>query len=158
MTELLAMARPAARRRFRILLPALFAGGALLGVLWPGHAGQLFWIGGLAGVWACFVCSAGSSPAAWLLPTLAAGAPILWFLGRQLDRLQADLTLWLVSFAVLSAGAGFVLLQGYEDLEQAIEFHGSLLAYGVCALQLGSYGATLVLLLVGAGQGTRAIG
>ncbi len=145
MTELLAYARSHARRRFRILLPALFAAGVLLGAIWPGHAGQMYWIGGIAGVWACFVCSAGSSAAAWLLPTLLAGAPILWFLGRLLDRLQADLTL----------AAGYFLIQGYADLEQAIEYHGSVMSFVVCALQLGSYGATFVALLVGTGQGGR---
>ncbi len=133
------------------MLPLVFAAGCCLGSLWPGHAGQLFGIGGLAGVWACFLV-ASEDPLTWLVPTLVGGVPILWFLGRLLDRLQAELWVWLASCCVVTLVAGYLLLQGYADFDSALAYHGSLLAYGVCAVQLGSYGATLLALVFGAGR------
>ena len=155
MTELVTLTRPAVRARFQWLLPAIFAGGCALGVLWPGHGGQLFGIGAMAGIWACFLSGVGTAPASWLLPTLLGGLPILWFLGRLLDRVDTDLRLWAALAAIGAVAAAYLLLQGHADLEVAIDHHGSLLAYGVCALQLGSYAATLLALMLGSWREVR---
>ena len=61
-------------------------------------------------------------------------------------------------FATLAQMAADHGLQGLSmgmsgDFEAAIAFHGSFLAYCICALQLGSYGATLVVLMLEAGRG-----
>ena len=130
----------------------MFAAGCGLGAVWPGHGGHLFGIGGLAGVWACFLV-ASEDPAGWLLPTMLGGLPLLWFFGRLLDRLRTDLRIWLGAMVVCAAVAGYLLLQGYGDLERAIEHHGSFFAYCVCAVQLGAYGATLLSLVLGASRG-----
>ena len=152
MTELVTMTRPAVRPCFQWLLPLVFTIGCGLGTLWPGYGGHLFGIGAIAGVWACFLV-AGDGAVGWLMPSLLGGVPLLWFLGRLLDRLHADLRLWLGALFVCAGIAGFLLLQGYADFEAAIEHHGSFSAYCVCAIQLGAYGATLLSLVVGASRG-----
>ncbi|MFY9341810.1 MAG: hypothetical protein WAT39_04940 [Planctomycetota bacterium] len=151
MTEILTRQRVAAGPRFAWLLPGVFAAATSAAAAFPGHGWQLFGIGGLAGVWACFLV-AGDGTAHWLVPTLLGGMPILWYLGRLLDRLHSELWVWLAALAVGTVAAGYSLLQAFPDLEAAVEFHGSFLAYCICALQLGSYGATLVALAIGAGR------
>ena len=42
-----------------------------------------------------------------LLPTLVVGVPLMWFLGRLLDRLHADVRIWLLAAVVGAATAGF---------------------------------------------------
>jgi len=142
-----------ARPRFLWLLPLVFVIGAVLGSIWSGQSGQLFVIGSLAGVWACSLVPSGEEAAGWLVPTLIGGVPVLLLLGRLLDRLRAELWLWTVAWLLVSGIAGYVLLQGYGDLEAAIAYHGSFLAYCICAVQLGSYGATLLVLMLEAGRG-----
>ncbi|MBL8733407.1 MAG: hypothetical protein JNN13_13635 [Planctomycetes bacterium] len=146
MTEIVTMPRPVVGKHFRVLLPVAFVVLSVLGAMVPGHAGKLFAIGALPGVWAGFLVTGGEQAGSWLLPTLLAGAPLLWFLGRLLDRLRADLTLWSVAAVVVTMGAGYTLLQGYADLEAAVLKQGSFFAFVVCALQLGCYGATVVAL------------
>jgi len=132
--------------RFVWLLPLVFAVGTVLGSFWPGHDGHLFFLGTLVGVWACSLFDVGNDVSAWILPTLLGGVPILLLLGLLLDRLRADLAPWLAVSLVVGAVAGFVLMQGHGDLDAARAYHGSFLGYAVCALQLGSYGGTLVVL------------
>jgi len=155
MTEIVRLPEPA-RARFAWFLPLVFAAGAALGSLWPGHGGQLFVIGSLAGVWACFLVSSGTDPVGWLLPTLLGGLPVVWLLGRLLDRLRADGRLFAIAMAIVAGLAGYVLLQGYGDLDRALEHHGGIAGYTICAVQLGSYGATLLLLAIEAGRGGAA--
>ncbi|MBL8754969.1 MAG: hypothetical protein JNK15_16815 [Planctomycetes bacterium] len=151
MTEIITRQQNATTRRFVIVLPVLFAVGSVFGWMFPGHGAQLFAIGGLPGVWACFLV-AGTDPGGWLLPTLVGGLPILWFLGQLLDRLRIDPWVWIATWALGAAVAGYVLLQQFADLDAAIEFHGSLLAYLACAANLGCYAATLLTLALGAGR------
>lgn len=143
------------RARFTWLLPIVFTVGALLGSVWPGQGNQLFVIGAMAGVWACFLLPSGTDAVSWLVPTLLGGLPVLFLFGWLLDRLRADPWLWGVALVVVGGLSGYTLLQGYGDLEAAIEHHGSFLSYCVCALQLGNYGATLLLLVVAAGRGRK---
>jgi hypothetical protein len=152
MTEIVTLQQRAPRPFFAVLLPLLFATCCALGVVWPGHGGQLFSIGALPGVWACFVTGSTGSTAAWLVPALAGGLPILWFLGRLLDRLGADPWVWAIALVAGTVLAGYLLLQHYADLEVAVDYHGSFFAFVVCAVQLGSYGATLLALAIGAGR------
>jgi hypothetical protein len=154
MTEIVSLKRATTRPRFAWLLPGLFVLASIAGSLFPGHGGQLFGLGSLAGIWACFLF-AGGDPTTWLVPSLLGGVPILWFLGRLLDRLRTDLVVWLVALAVVTLIAGYVLMQGYADFEVALEYHGSFLAFCICALQLGSYGATLLALVTGAGRSAQ---
>ena len=155
MTEIVTLPRQAVRSRLAWVLPALFAAATTLGALWPGSGGRLFCIGALAGIWACLLVDSTGGPSAWLVPTLLGGVPILFFLGRLLDRLQTDLRVWGIALFVSAALAGFLLMQDHVDLERAIEYHGSFWAYAVCALQLGSYAATLIALVIGAGSVAR---
>lgn len=155
MTELVTLPRPEAPRRFRWLLPAWFVVGCFAAVLWPGHAFQLFSIGALPGVWASMLLDAGGGALAWLLPTIAVGAPLLWFVGMLLDRLDTEIRLWLPIALFVAALAGYAILDRYTDLDAAVARHGTFASIAVCALQLGSYGATLVLLALGAGRGVR---
>ena len=155
MTEIVTLPREAVRPRFTWILPVWFAAASSLGVVWPGHSGQLFFIGALAGIWACLLVDSSGEPSAWILPTLVGGVPILFYLGRLLDRLQSDVRVWSMLLLLVAAIAGFVLLQGFRDLEHAVHYHGSFLAYCVCALQIGSYGATLGMLVVGASRSAR---
>ncbi|HEX5052762.1 MAG TPA: hypothetical protein VFZ65_13380 [Planctomycetota bacterium] len=155
MTEIVTSPHPAPRR-FVWLLPAVFVLGSGLGALWPGNSGELFCIGSLAGVWACLALGSDSARATWLLASVIGGVPILWLLGRLLDRLQADPWLWFAASVVGALAAGYVLLQGFPDLDAALAQHGSFLAFAVCAMQLGSYGGTLLLLAIGAGRSARA--
>lgn len=143
------------RAHFAWLLPLVFALGAGLGAVWPGQGNQLFVIGSMAGVWACFLLPSGADAVAWLWPTLLGGLPILFLFGRFLDHLQADPRLWVVALVLVGALCGYTLLQGYGDLEAAIEHHGSFLSYCICALQLGNYGAILLVLVIAAGRGRR---
>jgi len=156
MTEIVTLSRPPARPLFTRLLPAVFTVGCALGAVWPGHGGQLFGIGALVGVWAPFVVFGGADPshACWLC--WLAGLPIVWWLGRVLDRLRIELPVWLSAHAVVSVLAAYALLQHEGDFGAAIDHHGSLLALLVCALQLGGYGATLLSLAFGAGRQERA--
>ena len=131
-------------RHFTWLLPLLFAPATVLGSLCAGQGGKLFVIGALAGIWACFLVDSGADASAWLLPTLLGGTPVLLLLGWLLDRLRADVALWIAAMLLIACGAGYLLVQGAYD--------GSFLAYAVCALQLGSYGATLVVLGISAGR------
>ncbi|MCK5943109.1 MAG: hypothetical protein KAI24_14110 [Planctomycetes bacterium] len=155
MTEIVTIERRADRSVFWWLLPLWFAIGAVLAVQWPGHGFQLFSIGALPGVWAAFLLGTGESAFSWLLPTLLAGGPLLLLLGRMLDGVGTDLLPWLLAVLVVAAVAGYFLLGAHADLETAFERHGGLLPYAVCSLQLGSYGATLLLLIIGAGRGRR---
>ena len=155
MTEIIRLpSRP--RARFTWLLPAVFLVGSSLGSVWGGHGGQLFVIGALVGVWACFLLPNGADASGWLLPTLLGGVPILLLFGWLLDRLRADLWLYAAAGLLVSAVAGYALLQGYGDFGHALDHHGGFLAYLICALQLGSYGATLLVLMVQAGRGAVA--
>ncbi|MFT7535136.1 MAG: hypothetical protein ACI85K_001087 [Hyphomicrobiaceae bacterium] len=155
MTEIVTIQRRVERSSLAWLLPLWFVIGSVLGVMAPGYGWQLFSIGALPGVWAAFLLGADEGVVEWLLPTLVAGVPIAWFLGRLLDRLGTDLRLWLAAALVVSGVAGYYLLQGYADLDAAFARHGSFWAFFWCSLQLGSYGATLLLLVVGAGSSSR---
>ena len=155
MTDIVTLPKRAVRLRFTWMLPGLFAIGSMLGTFWPGHAGKLFCLGALAGVWVCYLVDSAGDVGAWLVPVLVGGVPILVLLGRLLDRLQADMRLWVAVCIVLAGAAGYVLLQDFAELDRAVEHHGSFLSLVVCALQLGSYGATLVLLALGASQVAR---
>jgi hypothetical protein len=155
MTEIVTLQKAAAPLRFTWLLPGWFAVGAALGSIWPGHGEQLFCLGSLPGIWACFLVEGGRSAAALLLPTLLGGAPILLLLGWLLDRMRADVVVFAVTALLAAAVAGYVLLQGYADVEHAIDHHGSFAAFAVCALQLGSYVGVLVTFAIEAGRGGR---
>jgi hypothetical protein len=155
MTSLVSLAPPPRRAWFAWFLPLVFAAGCALGALWPGHRGQLFSVGALPGIWASFLVGEGAEPPSSLLPTLLAGLPILWFLGRLLDRLGADFRIWLALAAIFAAGAGYWLLQGHGDLELAIDHHGSLQAYVVCALQLGAFAASVLTMALSGGRSRR---
>lgn len=146
MTQLVTIQRRYERPLFRWLLPLWFAVGALLALQWPGDNHRLFSIGALPGVWVAFLASAHDTAMSWLLPTLGGGLPILFGFGYMLDRLGTDARLWFGAMLVAAAASGYFLLSSHDDL----------LASVVCALQLGSYGATLLLFIVGAGRGTRA--
>ncbi len=150
MTEIVTRQLSTTAKRFVFVLPVVFAIGSVAGFAFKGHGAQLFAIGGLPGVWACFLF--GDDPATWLLPTLVGGLPILWFLGRLLDRLRTDVWVWGIAWAVFSALAIYLLLQQHADLDAAIDMHGSLFAYVICGAQLGNYGATLASLAIGAGR------
>lgn len=134
------------------LLPIWFLAFTLLAATAPGHGWQLFAIGAIPGVWAAFLFGAGEGLLGWLAPTLIVGVPMMWFLGRLLDRLYADVRLWLIAAVLTSAAAGFLMLQSYTHLDSAFERHGSFWAFLFCSLQLGSYGATLLLLVLPAGR------
>jgi hypothetical protein len=155
MTEIVTLTRRGERPCLTWLLPGWFVLGTVLGSLWPGHGWQLFSIGALPGVWVTFLIGGGSGAVTWLVPTLLGGLPIVWLLGRLLDRLSTDWRLWLIVTVVAAAVVGYVLLQRFNDLDVALEHHGSFGAYFVCAMQLGSYAATLLLLALGAGRGAR---
>lgn len=155
MTEIVILPRASARSCLTWVLPLWFAAGSVGGTLWPGHGWQLFAIGALPGVWFAFLVGAGSGAWSWLLPTLLVGVPIVALLGVLLDRLAIDWRLWGIATGAFAAVAGYVLLQSHGDLDVAIAHHGSFAAYFFCALQLGSYGATLLLLAVGAGRAAR---
>lgn len=137
------------------MLPVLFAVASSLAALWPGHGGQLFCIGALPGVWACFLFGSSDDPAAWLVPTLIGGVPILFLLGWLLDRLQVDWRVWGLVWITSSALAGYFLTHGFADADRAVEHHGSVQSLVVCALQLGSYFATLVSLATSGGRVVR---
>jgi hypothetical protein len=155
MTEIVTIERRADRPLFWWLLPLWFTVGALLAAQWPGFGHQLFSIGALPGVWVAFLIGTGDSTTSWLLPTVLAGAPLLAVLGVMLDRVATDVRLWLVAVLLVAAAAGYFLLGAHQDLETGLERHGGFLPFAICALQLGSYGATLLLLVVGAGSGRR---
>lgn len=155
MTEIVRLP-PRHRARFVWLLPLWFAIASSAGAFVPGHNGQLFVLGSLAGVWACSLVPVGEDALQWLVPTLIGGVPVLVLLGWFLDRVRAETWLW-GTVLVLAAGlAGYVLLQGYGDFEAALEHHGGFTAYLICALQLGSYGATLAVLGLQAFRGADA--
>lgn len=155
MTAIVSLPPRAVRLRFTWLLPAWFVVASALGTVWPGHCHQLFCIGALAGVWVCFLADGSGSDTSSLLLTLVGGVPILMLLGLLLDRLRSSLRLWSALVLCVAAAAGFVLLQEFSELDRAVDHHGSLLAFGICALQLGSYGATIVLLAMSAGRSGR---
>jgi len=155
MTEIVTIERRADRRVFWWLLPLWFTVLALLAVQWPGHGYQLFSIGALPGVWVAFLIGTGESAMSWLLPTVLAGAPLLALFGSMLDRVGTDVRLWAIAVLLVAAVAGYFLLGAHEDLETALERHGGMLPFVLCSLQLGAYGATLLLLIGGAGSGGR---
>ncbi len=154
MIEIVRLPQPV-RPRFLWLLPLWFAVGSVIGSAVAGHNGQLYFIGALAGAWACALFDADITSSLGLLPTLFGGVPLLLLLGWLLDRLGAEVWLWGVAVALTSGLAGYVLIQGHADFDAAIAHHGSIFAYLICALQLGSYGATLIVLFVQAGRGGR---
>lgn len=149
MTEIVTLPTQVAKSRFALLLPLFFAAASGLGAVWPGHSGQLFCIGALAGIWACLLIEPSGEPSSWVWPTLVGGMPILFLLGRVLDRLQSDIRVWAIAAVGVAGAAGFLLLQQFADLDRAVAHHGSFFAFCVCAVQLGGYGATLVALVVG---------
>jgi len=155
MTEIVTLQRGSSRPCFAWLVPAWFLFGALLGVVWPGSEWELFAVGALPGSWAAVVFDSGAGTFGWLLPTLLAGLPLMWLLGSLLDKLGTDLRLWVLFAVGAAVVAGFLLLQSFNDLQLAIDKHGSLYPFAVCAWQLGNYAATLLLLAIGAGRGTR---
>jgi len=155
MTAIVTMPPRVVPPRFTWLLPAWFVVASVLGTFWPGHGGQLFCIGALAGVWLCFLVDSSGEASSWLWPALLGGVPILLLLGRLLDRLQADLRLWSFLLLCIAGGAGYLLLQEFSEFDRAVEYHGSFLSFCVCALQLGSYGATVALLATSVSRTVR---
>lgn len=155
MPEIVTIERRVVNATFAWILPVWFVVFSVLGATQPGHGSQLFSIGALPGVWAGFLAMQGGSVWSLLLPTLIAGTPLLWFLGRLLDRLDADLWLWIAALLLGAGATGYFLLQGYADLEAALEHHGGFPGYAYCAMQLGSYAATLLLLVIRAGSSRR---
>ncbi|MCR9248122.1 MAG: hypothetical protein NXI31_24090 [bacterium] len=155
MTEIVRLPAPV-RWRFLWLLPLWFAVWTLAGTAAAGHNGQLFFLGSLVGVWANALVDAEAGSGLAIGATLLGGVPLLALLGWLLDRLGADVWLFGVALALITVLSTYVLLQGHADFDAAIAHHGSMLAYLVCALQFGSYGATLVALVVQAGRGGRA--
>ena len=151
MTDIVTLPDRAVRTRFIWILPVLFAVGTTLGTFWPGYGNTLFCVGALAGLWACYLLDASGDVESWLLPALLGGVPILLLLGVLLDRIETDLRVWGAVLILVSAAAAYVLLQGFPEVGQAIDHHGSFAALLVCAVQLGSYGATIVLLAFGPG-------
>lgn len=152
MTEIVTLPTHVAKSRFALLLPLFFAAASWLGAAWPGHGGRLFCIGALAGIWACLLIEPSGEPSSWVWPTLVGGMPILFLLGRLLDRLESDVRVWGLAVVGVAGAAGYLLLQQFVDIEHAVAHHGSFLAFCICAVQLGSYGATLVALVVGASR------
>ncbi|MFK7741212.1 MAG: hypothetical protein AB8H80_12910 [Planctomycetota bacterium] len=155
MPDLVVIERRSDSRRFVWLLPVWFLVATLLATQWPGNGWQLFSIGAMPGVWLAILLGAGESALSWLLPTLFAGLPLMWFLGRMLDRLGAEIPGWLVTLIAMSGVAGFLLLQSYPEVDDAFARHGGVMPFAVCALQLGSYAATLVMLMLRAFGGVR---
>ena len=158
MTEIVTLPRRSARPCFVWLLPAWFAVLTLLALLWPGRGFQLFGLGALPGVWASLLLDAagfGGGAWGWFVPSLLAGVPIVALLGHRLDRLDTEVVPWLGGVLLCGSIAGYLLLQRFSDLDEAVAYHGSLGAFAVCALQLGGYGATLLWLTLGAGGARR---
>ena len=87
MTNIVTIQRRADTAHFARMLPTWFLACTLLAASAPGHGWQLFAIGAIPGVWAAIWFGASESLMGWLLPTLVVGVPMLWFLGRLLDRL-----------------------------------------------------------------------
>jgi hypothetical protein len=135
---------------FRWLLPVSWAALSLLGFSHPGDEYTLFLLGALAGVWVVFLTGDPGSAGSLLPLVLGAGVVVMLLFGWMLDRLRAELWLWVGSLLVAGAIAGYVLLQGYADFEAALQKQGSLLAFLACGLQLGGYAAILVCLSAGA--------
>jgi len=152
MTDIVTIDRRSDTARFGYLVPVWFLTGTLLAATAPGHGWQMFAIGAIPGVWAAFLLGASESLVGWLAPTLIVGLPLTWFLGRMLDRLHADLRLWVIAALLVAGASGYLMLQSYAHLDLAFERHGSFLSFLFCSLQLGSYGATLLLLIFSAGR------
>jgi len=141
------------RLRFLVILPLVWAALCWFGWVYPGADRSLFLTGSLTGIWVFFVVGEPASAENLLLPCMIAGVATSMVLGYLLDRARASLLLWSL-FALVGANvAGYILLQGYGDFDQAIASNGSFLAYAACAAQLGGYAATVLVLIGKAFQG-----
>lgn len=141
------------QRLFVWLVPACWIAGCLVGFRHPGDEYALFALGSLAGLWVMLVVGDTGSTATVLAPMLLAGVATMALFGVLLDRLRASWRVWLVALLAVAGAALWLLLHGHADLDAARQKHGSLLAFGICALQLGGYGATLLTLCLAAVRG-----
>lgn len=134
-------------------LPAAFGVLCALGALWPGEGWQSFSIGSIAGLWVGLVL--GDLISHPFVPTLVGGLATMALFGWMLDGLRVPLLVWGLVTPAAACAAGYVLLQGFPDLDAALVARGSWPGAGVCALQLGSYVAVVVALAFGAGRSRR---
>ncbi|MBK8097757.1 MAG: hypothetical protein IPK26_11660 [Planctomycetes bacterium] len=134
-------------------LPAAFGVLCALSAAWPGEGWQSFSIGSIAGLWVGLVLGDLVSHPFW--PTLLGGMATMAVFGLMLDGLRVPIVVWVLVSPVAACGAGYVLLQGFPDLDAALVARGSWLGAGICALQLGSYVAVMVALAFGAGRSRR---
>ena len=135
-------------RRFRLLLPAIWGFGCLLGFQVPGDEYFLFAVGSIAGVWAGLLFAGDVQNV--IVPVLAAGGLLMFGIGFVIDLLRGSLAVWLPTWIAFAALMYHVSLSGFESTAAAIAKNGSLLAHVVCASQLGVYCATLITLLAAA--------
>lgn len=128
----------------RVLLPAVWGAGCILGFGNPGDEYGLYALGSILGVWTIvFVNEIALGPA------LLAGCAIMFFLAVLLERLGASRKLWLAIWMISGLAIYFASLEMFPSVERAVAKNGSLGAYLALGSQLGAYLATIVTLLVG---------
>jgi hypothetical protein len=123
-------------QRYVWLLPALFAAIGLLALGHPGDEYGLLLLGTISGIWSFPLADAGSPQRGGVVLILA-GAIVMAAIGWGHDRMRTPP--WrLAAYALAAAGlALWLLLSGQDSYERAIAKNGSLLAYVLCALNLG---------------------
>lgn len=134
--------------RFRLLLPAVWGLGCLMGHQSPGDEYFLFAVGSFVGAWAGILVA--GDVQSLVLPVLLAGCLVMVGLGYVLDLLRGSLVVWLPAWIASGIALFFVALSSFESIEAAIAKNGSLLAYAICASQLGVYFATVLTLATAA--------
>jgi uncharacterized membrane protein len=128
----------------RVLLPAVWAVGCLVGFGNPGDEYGLFALGSILGTWTLMISN--SNPG--LVLPLLTGCALMYGAGRLLETLAANRNLWLATWLILGVATyAFVMVQ-FESMEAAIAKNGTLAAYVAFASQLGTYVATILTLLV----------
>jgi len=132
--------------RMRVLLPAVWGVGCLIGFGNPGDEYGLFALGSILGTWPLMLAD---SSLALGLP-LVAGCVLMCGAGRLLEALSANRSMWLWTWLVVGVATYAFLLAQFETIDAAVAKNGSLGAYMAFASQLGTYVATVLTLLVAA--------
>jgi hypothetical protein len=132
--------------RMRVLLPAVWAVGCLVGFGNPGDEYGLFVLGSILGTWTLILSN--SNPG--LVLPLLVGCALLYGAGRLLESLSANRNLWLATWLILGLSSYVFVVNQFTSITAAVEKNGTHGAYVAFASQLGVYVATTLTLLVAA--------
>ena len=133
---------PKAPAKMRWVLPIVWGLGCVLGFSHHGDEYGLLAVGSILGVRIGWVWPV-DHPDHLFLPALAVGCGLMFAWGMALEALRVRPRHWWIAWAAATGLIAALLLSQYASFAAAVAKNGSILAYLICASQLGAYTATI---------------